>query len=78
MLSGMVIFRFRGPPAKSLLNRQDTVDFWTSEHPLAQPVSYCEHRLPKCHGLLAGPFSLPQRKPVKWGKLDMKFVQETH
>ena len=39
---------------------------------------HANNRLPKCHGLLAGPFSLPQRKPVKWGKLDMKFVQETH
>ncbi len=28
------------------LKRQDTVNFWTSEHPLAQPVSYCKNFIP--------------------------------
>ncbi len=33
-----------------LLRRQDTVDFLTSEHPLAQSVSYCKNSIPLCSG----------------------------
>ncbi len=29
----------------NVLRRQDTVDFWTSEHPLAQPISYYKNTI---------------------------------
>ncbi len=40
----------RGSLLSYILRTQDTVDFWTSEHPLAQPVSYCKNFILLCSG----------------------------